>query len=90
MRISGLVRVSYSTLMRFEYEPTPPTDLRRRAIAYLALVAYGYDPTEFGLSENDLPRWITPEHLARLRPGTVADSVRRATGVYRKTAALAA
>jgi hypothetical protein len=72
-RISRITRVSYSTLMRLEdlrVEPdrTTPKGQERRVLAYLALLVYGIDPHSFGLSERDLPRWMTKEALGLLRP----------------------
>ncbi len=66
-RVSQVLPVSYSTLMRLESMPQPPTDLKRRIVAFLTLVAYGYDPQRFDLDPGDLPRWITPDALADLR-----------------------
>jgi hypothetical protein len=66
-RVSELLPVSYSSLMRLESMQEPPTDQRRRLLAYLTLVAYGYDPTQFGLEREDLPKWVTPKVLADLR-----------------------
>lgn len=66
-RVSRLVPVSYSSLMRLEYLDAVPTDVKRRMVAYLALIVYGYEPEEFGLSVDDLPRWITAEALHDLR-----------------------
>lgn len=65
--MSRIEPTSYSTLMRLESFAAPPKDVKRRLIALLALVAYGFDPEEFGLSENDLPRRVTAEDLATLR-----------------------
>jgi transcriptional regulator with XRE-family HTH domain len=65
-RVSTLIPASYSTLMRLEAFDGPPTDMKKRAVAYLALIVYGYDPSDFGLSEDDLPRRITAEQVAAL------------------------
>lgn len=66
-RVSQLLPVSYSTLMRLESMQQPPTDTKRRILAFLTLVAYGYEPQDFGLEPGDLPRWITPDVLSDLR-----------------------
>lgn len=66
-RISPFLPVSYSSLMRLEWLREPPADQRRRILAYLTLVAYGYEPSAFGLDITDLPRWATPELLGDLR-----------------------
>lgn len=66
-RVSQLIPVSYSTLMRLESLDEAPTDLKRRAIAYLALFTYGYKPETFGLSVDDLPRRIKKEMVEALR-----------------------
>lgn len=65
-RVSDLVPVSYSSIMRLESMPEPPADRKRRMVAYLTLVAYGFDPQHFGLSGSDIPKWITKEVLADL------------------------
>lgn len=66
-RVSQFEQVSYTSLMRLERLGSVPSDGRRRIIAYLALVSYGYDPEDFGLSANALPRWMTGEALTGLR-----------------------
>lgn len=71
-RVSRLVPVSYSTLMRLESLPEPPADIKRRLVAYLALSSYGYEPEAFGLSSRDLPRWMTSEKLSELRSDLVS------------------
>lgn len=65
-RVSDLAPVSYSSIMRLESMTEPPADRKRRMVAYLTLIAYGFDPEQFGLSENDIPKWITKEVLADL------------------------
>lgn len=52
--------------MRLESMTEPPADRKRRMVAYLTLVAYGFDPAHFGLSDTDIPKWITKEVLADL------------------------
>ena len=66
-RVSQLIPVSYSTLMRLESLDEAPVDVKRRAVAYLALFTYGYQPELFGLSVEDLPRWIKREMVEGLR-----------------------
>lgn len=65
-RVSDFIPVSYASIMRLENLGSEPPDAKRRAVAFLTLVAYGYNPAEFGLSRSDVPRWITDEHLAAL------------------------
>jgi transcriptional regulator with XRE-family HTH domain len=85
-RVSALVPTSYSTLMRLEALDVPPSDVKRRVVAFLALVAYGYDPAAFGLSEDDLPRRITPAQLDALTP-TIGGYFNAATVVLAGAAA---
>ena len=66
-RVSQLIPVSYSTLMRLESLEEEPQDVKRRAVAYLALYTYGYKPELFGLSVDDLPRRIKKEMVEALR-----------------------
>jgi hypothetical protein len=64
--IRPMAPASYSYVGRLEQLVAPPSDMKKRAVAFLTLVAYGYDPTEFGLSRDDLPRRITQEMLDEL------------------------
>ncbi len=46
---------SHTTLGRIEKANEVPATKRQRQTAIFALVAYGVDPTDFGLSLNELP-----------------------------------
>lgn len=58
--------VSYTTIMRLESLAEPPPDSRRRAVAFLVVSAYGFDPSDFGLASSDLPPGIDPERVRDL------------------------
>lgn len=52
-RVSRLVPTTPTSILRLGYLTGPPTRPNHRQIAYLALVAMGYDPSEFGLTSED-------------------------------------
>lgn len=52
---------SEATISRMENSDDVPRDPRRRALACVAALVYGLDPTQFGVGSDDLP------------PGTVLD-----------------
>ena len=52
-RVSMLVPTSQTTVMRLGYLDKPPSTPAQRQLAWLALVAMGYDPLEFGLETQD-------------------------------------
>jgi len=70
--------VSYSSVQRLEKLDECPTDPRRRLVAFLTLLLYGFDPQDFGLSTGDLPRALDPKKIA---------SIIRAAGVLLSSAA---
>lgn len=41
-------------LFRLEQLTEPPTRMRQRQVAYFALIAYGYDPADFGLTPDNV------------------------------------
>lgn len=61
--VSRWVLTSYKSLSRLERLGELPTDLHRRAVAYLTILAYGFDPEQFGLTDNDLPRSVDAEEV---------------------------
>ena len=63
--ISEFAFVSTATLARFERLDDLPADRRRRALVYLAVVTYGFDPTDFGLSDAELPGGLDPKVVRR-------------------------
>lgn len=52
-RVSQLIPTSDTTILRLSYNDTVPASASTRQIAYLALVAMGFDPTQFGLTLQD-------------------------------------
>lgn len=52
-RVSLLVPANQTTILRLGQRDTVPEDPSQRQMAYLALVAMGYDPREFELTHND-------------------------------------
>lgn len=55
-RISVLMLTTHTSLNRLEKLTGPPTDRSRRALAYLAMLCYGFDPADLGLNADDLPK----------------------------------
>jgi hypothetical protein len=58
--------VSRSTLVRLEDLAEPPADRKNRGRAALLLLLYGFDLSDFGLCEADLPPAIDREAVRRL------------------------
>lgn len=54
-RITQVYPVSMQSLQRIEQQPDVPRQPRVRLVAYLALVAYGFDPETFGLNHDNTP-----------------------------------
>jgi hypothetical protein len=54
--ISGYMLTSHVSLQRLEKLEQPPTRRAQRALAYLAVLTYGFDPEDFGLTAADLPK----------------------------------
>lgn len=55
--VSRVHNVSHATIARLErLDGAPPTTSKnRRRVAILSILAYGYDPEDFGLSIDELP-----------------------------------
>ncbi len=72
-RVSLLVPVSQTTVMRLGYLEDAPQSPSQRQIAWLSLVAMGYDPSEFGLQTQDRAlRGLTDIEIRKiLDPGQV-------------------
>lgn len=70
-RVSQLIPTSDTTILRLSYNDEVPTNAGTRQIAYLALMAMGFDPAEFGLTMEDRGlRGLTDIELRRmLDPG---------------------
>jgi hypothetical protein len=64
--VSRYMFTSHTTLHRLEKLPHVPEDRHRRALAYLVLLVYGFDPRQFGLSADDLPKDLNAEALVEL------------------------
>lgn len=64
--VSQVTPISYGTLVRLEKLTDAPADKKRRFIAFLALLSLGYDPADFGIGLDDVPRWITMDRLSEL------------------------
>ena len=54
--ISALMLTTHTSLNRLEKLTTAPTDRKQRALAYLAMLCYGYDPADLDLTDADLPQ----------------------------------
>jgi hypothetical protein len=54
-RLSAVYPVSMQSLQRLELQPDIPRQQRVRLVAYLALIAYGFDPEDFGLNHDNTP-----------------------------------
>ena len=52
-RVSQLVPVSHTSVLRLGYLTEMPDKASTRQMAYLTLMAMGYDPLEFGLEPRD-------------------------------------
>ena len=52
-RVSQLVPTTGTSVLRLGYSQEVPSRPNTRQIAYLALVAMGFDPTQFGLTVED-------------------------------------
>ena len=57
-RISQVYPMSDATLIRLERNANPPTDPRSVVSAYMAIIAYGYDPADFDLDLGKVPTHI--------------------------------
>ena len=52
-RVSQVIPTSDTTVMRLGYLAGPPSTPAQRQLAYLSLMAMGYDPLEFELEPRD-------------------------------------
>lgn len=74
-RVSQLIPTSDTTILRLSYNDDVPSNAGTRQVAYLALMAMGFDPTEFGLKPEDrglkgltdieLRRMLDPGHVQK-------------------------
>lgn len=72
-RVSQLVPTTGTSILRLGYADEVPRRPNTRQIAYLALVAMGFDPTQFdltaedralrGLTEIEIRKMLDPGHL---------------------------
>jgi hypothetical protein len=63
--ISGWTLVSHTSIRRLERLGQAPTDLNRKALGCLVAIVYGYDPAEFELSVEAVPRFIDVERFTK-------------------------
>lgn len=54
-RLSTVYPVSMQSLQRIEAQAEIPRQPRMRLVAYLALIAYGFEPEDFGLNHDNTP-----------------------------------
>jgi hypothetical protein len=54
-RLTNLYPVSMQSLQRIEQQDEIPKQPRVRLVAYLALIAYGFEPEDFGLNHDNTP-----------------------------------
>lgn len=64
--VSQFWPVSHTSLMRLESLETEPADGKRRMLATLTVVAYGFEPSDFGLTVDELPPGIDRAALSDL------------------------
>jgi hypothetical protein len=74
--VSEAAPTSHTSLARLEYLAEAPTKGKLRTRAVLALLVYGYDPADFSLSLEDLPRAVDVQRFAALltSPATLRES----------------
>ena len=65
-KISAVMFTSHTRLHQLEKLTEAPAAQPRRALAYLAMLVYGFDPAELGLSEADLPKGLRVIEVADL------------------------
>lgn len=64
-RLSTVYPVSMQSLQRIEQQPVIPRQPRMRLVAYLALIAYGFEPEDFGLNHDNTPLGFVDLQRAR-------------------------
>lgn len=73
-RVNEIMTTSYRTIARLEEERDAPTGSRQLA-AYVALLAYGYDPDDFGLKGSKASHLVDKravlKQLGQRYPGCV-------------------
>ena len=62
--VSQIHETSYRSIARLEELHVPPTG-RRQLLAYLALLAYGYDPDDFGLGDSPASKLVNRREVIR-------------------------
>lgn len=65
-RVATVMPVSYGALARLEKLPDAPKERQRRFMAYLTVLAYGFDPAGLGLDDSAIPALIDRDRLAEL------------------------
>lgn len=76
--VSLAAPTSHTSLARLESLDKAPENRKARARAVLALLVYGFDPADFGLSLDELPRAVDVQRFASLltAPATLDESHR--------------
>lgn len=70
-KVSVIIPTDDSVLIRIGQTDTVPTSPQKRRLAYLALMAMGFDPHEFDLGPEDVsPVWHMPTVRRHLIPGS--------------------
>lgn len=68
-RVSQITPVAASTLMRLRTLKAEPVGPANRQLMYLVILALGFDPADFGLTEDDAsPAWHMPTVRKLLAP----------------------
>lgn len=81
-RVSKVLPAANSTVMRLRYLEDAPVGAAQRQLAYLAVLALGFDPQDFGLTEADAsPGWHMPTVRKLVAPQKARDraSMKRCT-----------
>lgn len=52
---SGVMKISDTQMQRLERHTDLPPTAQTRLQAYVVIIAYGYDPADFGLTEENVP-----------------------------------
>jgi hypothetical protein len=72
--VSLYIPVSRQRLLDLEKLKDPPKNPSRRCVAYLAIVAYGYDPLDLDLDDSCLPpAWNVTDVAAHVRAAALQE-----------------
>lgn len=73
--VGAVLPTSFRSIARLEEEPGVP-DGRRQLLAYVALLAYGFDPAGFGLGDSAASRLVNRDEVLQ-----VLDAERQRVGL---------